>query len=321
MLVRADLAIKDFTAARTATDDLKTLRPNGASGFYLGGLVAQAQGRPDDALAEFKRALELQPAALDALAGYARLQAGRGKVEDAVSRVQAVLDKDLHNAVVRNLLGELQLMQKSYSAATEQFAGAMADSPAWPVPYRNLAIAKIAAKDLAGGTAAYESGLKPTNYAPELVADLGALYERQGKADAAIALYEQLHLRDPQANFAANNLAMLLVTYRTDKASLERARQLTESFANSDSGSLLDTSGWVRFKTGDNQDALPLLERAANRAPDSRVIRFHLAMAQLQAGQHDKARDNLEVVLKDDTGFSGRDEARTALDNLKRRAG
>jgi hypothetical protein len=43
-------------------------------------------------------------------------------------------------------------------------------------------------------------------------------------------------------------------------------------------------------------------------------------MAQIEAGQHDKARGNLETVLKGDASFSGRDDARAALDNLKRRS-
>ena len=321
MLVRAYLATRDYSAARTAALDLKTLRPQGASSFYLAGLVAQAQGRANEALAEFEQALELQPQAADALAGYARLQAGRGKVDDAIARVRAAAELDSRNAIARNLLGELLLMKKAYAAAGEQFNVAIAVSPQWPVPYRNAALTRIAAGDLAGGTAAYQAGIKATDYAPELVTDLAALYERSGQSDAAIALYDQLHQRDPRQDFAANNLAMLLVTYRTDKPSLERARQLTEAFASSESGALLDTSGWVRFKSGDTQDALPLLERAADRSPESRVIRFHLAMAQLQAGQHEKARDNLEAVLKDDAGFAGRDEARAALDTLKRRAG
>src|SRR5262249_9058077 len=37
MLVRAYLATKDYDAARTASEDIKTLRPNAASGFYLAG--------------------------------------------------------------------------------------------------------------------------------------------------------------------------------------------------------------------------------------------------------------------------------------------
>ena len=319
MLVRAYLAARDLSAARAAADDLKTLRPNGASGYFLAGLVAQADQRPDAARAEFAQALQPAPQALDVLAVYARLQVDSGKTDDAVARLRAFIATTPRNAIAHNLLGELLLAQQRYAPAAAEFTAAIDNGGTSAVPHRNLALARIAASDIPGGIAAYEAGVRATHYAPELVQDLAALYERQGKPDSAIALYDQLHLRDPAQEFAANNLAMLLVTYRTDKGSLGRAKQLTAAFANSDSGALLDTSGWVRFKLGETEDALQLLERAASRAPDSRVIRYHLAMAQLSAGQQDKARGNLEAVLKDAAAFTGFEEARIALDILRRR--
>jgi predicted Zn-dependent protease len=79
----------------------------------------------------------------------------------------------------------------------------------------------------------------------------------------------------------------------------------------------LDTSGWVRFKRHEYQDAAAMLERAISRAPDSQVIRYHLAMAELQLGQRDRARANLESALAGTGSFSGSDEARSVLTNLK----
>ena len=193
-------------------------------------------------------------------------------------------------------------------------------APRWSVAYRGLATAKQAANDPAGSVAAYEAGVSATGD-PALIMQLAALYERAGRTDDAIHQYESLHERKPRLDLAANNLAMLLVTYRKDKESLGRARTLTESFADSNVGSLLDTSGWVRFKNGENADALALLERAVGRDPGSPVFRFHLAMAQIEAGEHDKARDNLEAALKDGGKFTGSDEARAALESLNRRAG
>jgi Flp pilus assembly protein TadD len=78
--------------------------------------------------------------------------------------------------------------------------------------------------------------------------------------------------------------------------------------------------GWVRFKRGEYQDALTALERAVERAPDSKVIRFHLGMAQLQLGLRDRARTNLELALTGSDSFQGVDEARVALASLKVRA-
>jgi tetratricopeptide (TPR) repeat protein len=110
---------------------------------------------------------------------------------------------------------------------------------------------------------------------------------------------------------------MLLATYQRDKASLDRARDLTAPFASSDDGALLDTNGWVHFKRGEIQDAIPLLERALTRAPDSKIIHYHLGMAELQTGQRASARTNLEAALSGAANFDGADEARSVLTDLK----
>src|SRR6185437_13868884 len=117
-----------------------------------------------------------------------------------------------------------------------------------------------------------------------LAVELAALYERQGHIDAAIAQLDAVYKRNPGQVVVANNLAMLLATYKTDKADLDRAKDLTVSFASSTDPGLLDTNGWVRFKRGAYGEALPILERALERKPDSGEIRYHAAMAELHAG-------------------------------------
>jgi tetratricopeptide (TPR) repeat protein len=152
---------------------------------------------------------------------------------------------------------------------------------------------------------------------PRLLAELAGLYEKQGRIDEAIAQYDALYKSDPAARLiAANNIAMLLIT-RTDKVSLERARDLTADFAGSDNADFLDTRGWVQFKRREYRDAVALLERAADRAPDSRVIRYHLGMAQLQTGQRERARANLETALSGSGEFTGSQEARAVLTSLR----
>ena len=111
------------------------------------------------------------------------------------------------------------------------------------------------------------------------------------------------------------------MNHKTDPQALDRAKQLTAGFASSNRPELLDTSGWVCLKRGEVQDAVSVLERAIERAPDSQVIRYHLAMAQLKAGQRDKARSNLQTALGKSSGFEGAEEARVALGQLTGKSG
>jgi tetratricopeptide (TPR) repeat protein len=315
-LVRAYLLGKDFAAARTAAEDLKVAAPKLAIGSYLAGVIAQAQNRSDDAAAEYTHALELQPNAMDALAALTRVDLSRGQRDRAFARVRSAVSANPQSAPAQNLLGEMYLEAKNYEAAVAPLTAATKIAPQWWLPYRNLALAHLAHKDTNGAFAAYEAGVTATNREAALVTDLAALYERAGRIEDAIEQYQALHEQNPQLGLAANNLAMLLVTYRTDKPSLDRARTLTEPFANSPNAPLLDTHGWVMFKLGQYAEALPVLERARERSPDSKVIRYHLAMAQLKSGQRDKARENLETALTGKANFAGVDEARTTLASL-----
>jgi tetratricopeptide (TPR) repeat protein len=215
------------------------------------------------------------------------------------------------------MLGEVLVGAKETAKATDVLSQTIQLAPKWWLPYRNLALAKLAAGDQAGAIAAYESGIQATDYQPTLMVDLAGLYERLGRIDDAIRQYETLTKRNPRLELAANNLAMLLITYRKDQPSLDRARDLSAPFATSNVGAYLDTHGWVRFKRGEINQALPVLERAAAQSPNSKVLLFHLGMAQYKAGDRNRAINSLEKALDGGVKFAGVDEARSTLTALK----
>jgi tetratricopeptide (TPR) repeat protein len=322
-LVRAYLAKGDLPAARAAADQLKAHHPDIAAGFYWSGSIAAQQQRLADSQADLERALALQPGSVDALTLLSRVEVARGSAPAAIARVQAAIASNPGKAALVNLLGELYLQQKDVGHASEAFGRASTlDPQAW-LPHRNLAVAHSAANDPAQAIAEYEKAVQLAPAEPRPVVELTELYEKQGRIDAAIARYDALYRNSSSGvqQLAANNLAMLLATYRTDKASLDRARDLTSGFATSNDSSLLDTNGWVRFKRREYQDAVAVLQRAVERAPDAKVIRYHLGMAELQLGHRDRALSNLESALTGPGTFTGADEARVALADLKARSG
>lgn len=316
-LVQAYLQTHDLTAAHKAAEDVKTLAPKAAMGYFLAGVVAQAEERPAEGERQFEQALALEPGAAEPLAALTRLQLARGESARAESRLKSLLAADPKNDLALELLGEAYLSTHALPQAIDTFNREIVNNPRRWQPYRNLAVARAASNDIAGAIDAYQAGIKADPAQPQLTVELASYYEKQNRIDDAIALYEALHQRDPRLPLAANNLAVLLATYRTDKASLDRARDLTAAFASSDDGRLLDTRGWVSFKCGDVQGALPVLKRALAREPESNVIHYHLALAELQSGARDDARANLERALAGAANFPGADQARQLLSTLK----
>jgi tetratricopeptide (TPR) repeat protein len=307
----------DLEAARNEAKDLETLDPQSPVGFFLSGMIAQEQHRWEDAQRDLEHAVELQPNAIDGLSALARLHLARGDAAGALAVIQHELARDPNDARAMSLLGEVYIAIKDYPRATDTLTKATAiDHTAW-LPYRYLGIARLGEHDVAGAVAAYRRGIELGPDAPQLTIELAGLLQSEGKVDDAIACYDALNRRNPQLVMIRNNLAMLLATYRKDRGSLDQARDLTAGFGVTNSPALLDTHGWVRFQRGEYQIALTSLERAVAEAPQSGLIRYHLAMAELQSGQKDRARQNLETALAGSTRFIGWEAARSALASLK----
>lgn len=316
-LTRMYLAQKDAVAAHAAAEDMEDAEPQSPLVPYFAGIASFQMGKLDDSRKELEQALTLKSGDPDTLQALANVELAAKKPDRALARVQAAVDEDPKDARNLNLLGELQMRSREYERAGTAFARASEVAPKWWLPYRNLALARQATGDTAGALNHFEAGLKAAPLETALVLEAGAFFEKHEHVDAAIAAYEALYAGNREARqIAANNLAMLLVSYKTDTASLDRARDLTTAFASSTNSSLLDTNGWVRFKRGEFRDALPVLERASSAAPDSRVIRYHLAMTELRLGMKDRARSDLESALEGASDFSESAEARTVLASL-----
>lgn len=321
-LVKSYLAKRDLPAARQAAEELKVSHADSPLGPYLAGLVAFQQGHLDESLKELEHALALKPDSIEPLIALVQVDHARGKPAAALARVQAAVAHAPANAQINNLLGEVYLSAKDFRNALPAFNRASSLNPGWWVPYRNLAVTHQGLAEPPEAIKSYESALKAAPLEASLVVEAASYLEKQRRIEAAIAAYQALYAANSEAQqIAANNLAMLLATYRTDRASLDQARDLTNSFASSENGSLLDTHGWVRFKRGEYRDALTVLERASARAPDSKVIRYHLGMAELRLGMTDRARTHLEAAVAGSADFSGSDEARSVLAGLPAKSG
>jgi tetratricopeptide (TPR) repeat protein len=318
VLVSAYLLRGDLDAAAAAAEDLKKLNPEAGQGFYLAALVAERRQRPDEARREFEQALKLAPGSADVLGAYAGFERAQGRAQQARQRVQQAVDADAGNVQALELLGQLELADSEYARAAATFTHAVQLDPHWWVPHRDLALVRLADKDLDGAIDQYQAALAVAPRQPQLLVGLAGVYERGGRINDAIAVYDSLYANHPRLRqLAANNLAMMLVTYKKDAASLERARTLTRGFDTSDDGSLLDTHAWVRFKCGEYQQALIELQHALARDPESRETRFHLGMAELQVGQREQAKAHLESALSGTATFAGSDEARQTLASLE----
>jgi tetratricopeptide (TPR) repeat protein len=317
-LFRIQLERKDYAAARATAEAVGAAHPEQALGEFLTGLVDRAEGKTEAAVRAFEKALRLQPDALEPLSELVTIELREQRADAALARLDALIKTQPRNSFAHNLRGEVLMARKQVNAALGEFALAIELAPGWWVPYRGLGLATVAGGRPEEAIGVFERGLAASDAAVPLATDLAELHVMLGNPERAIALYEKLLKDSPGNDLVANNLAMLLVTHRSDAKSLEEARLLADRFATSEVAAFLNTNGWVNFKLGRFDAAIPALERAAKLAPDAPEMRYQLAVAQYKAGQRDAARKNLEAALKPGLSFAGEADARATLAELRR---
>jgi Tfp pilus assembly protein PilF len=316
-LFRAEAQQKQTDKARATAQAIQKAQPKLALGFYLAALVDESDNKPAAAEQEYRQALTLDPDATEPAAGLARLYMRRNQPQQALQVVQTQIERSPHNAMARALKGELLESQGQGQAAIAAYQDAILAAPTWAPGYERLAAAQIRAKHEDEAARTLQQGLAQSE-SPALAGDLAALHEHQGHIDAAIAVYEALLAKNPASVFAMNNLAMLLVNEKSDAASLARAQKLAERLSGSSVADVVDTRGWIKFKSGDFHGAEALLQQAVEKTPGDPLIRYHLAMAQLRSGESRIAQQNLEAALQSTKPFDGMDQARATLAQLKK---
>ena len=142
--------------------------------------------------------------------------------------------------------------------------------------------------------------------------------ERTGDIDGAIAAYEAVYEADSDDVVAANNLASLITTYRDSPEDVQRAYTIARRLNGSEVPAFQDTLGWIEFLRGNVEQAVPMLEAAAEGLPEEPTVRIHLGLAYARQGRDDAARTALTrgLELAGDRDLPQLDRARAALAEL-----
>ncbi len=316
-LFRAQVAQKHDDAARATALNIQHISPKLGLGYYLEGVIDETENKADAAAKEYNHALQIEPNAAEPLTELVRLDLQHNQAASALARVNVVLARAPRDAAVHSLKGDVLMIEGHTEQAIVAYSDAVQAAPSVPLPYHGLAVAQLRAQRNDAAIQTLEKGIDKTQGSPTLVTDLSNVYLGLHHPEDSIALYQRILDKYPGSAFAANNLAMLLVTYRKDAASLTQAEKIADGLSGSSVPTVIDTRGWVKFKSGDFHGAESLLQQAVEKSPDRPELRYHLAMAQLRSGEQQAAQQNLESALHSSQSFAGADEARSTLAQLQ----
>ena len=255
----------------------------------LHGLVLDGRGRGEAAGAHAAALATEGPGGRNALAAMVRDLGARGRVGPALdylrrARAAAPDDPDLALLEARTLAaaGEVDTAEAILRASVATGGGPDAHLQLFLL-LRDAARADEARAALAAGLDAHPADRR-------LLLVEASRLEADGRIDAARALYERLHAAQPSDLVVANNLAALISVTSDDPSELARAARMVAPFDRSGLAAVDDTIGWLAFRRGDAQSALPPLRRAARGRPADPAVHMRLGEVHAALGRTDQAR-------------------------------
>lgn len=269
-----------------------------------------ALGQVDEARGRLMASMKARPDWLAPVALLSELDIRERRYDQALNRVAAFEKAGGATAAADELRGGVLFAAGRHGESADAYARAAAVRPSTALvvkQYRALLLA---------GRPAPDKGLRnwlevhPKDPLPRVV--LAEHIMQQGDLKGAIGQYE-IVLQDSPGPAVLNNLAWLYHEIGDGRAA-DFARRAYE--AAPDRAEVADTYGWILLEQGKVDEALKLLEVAAQGAPSHPEIRYHLAAALARAGRTNEATVSLRRLLDEKATFRSRPDAERLLQSL-----
>jgi tetratricopeptide (TPR) repeat protein len=284
------------------------------------GLAYRQAKRNDEARQAFEKAAQLSPDNLFLIDQLVELDLQDKHFDAARQLIQRQFEKTPNVAAPHYFEGKILAAEGKWDAAEGELQRTLELDPNLYGAYDLLVQTYLATNKLPQAVSQLQGLLsKDPNNTPALMI-LALVYDRMKDYPKARDAYEKLLSTQPNFIPALNNLAYLYTERlnNLDKAYelASKARQLLGQDA-----SINDTFGWVLYKRGDYQQALPILQESAQKAGDKPEIQFHLGMTAYMMGQTDLAKVALKKAASATKDFPGKDESKRRLALLEGGAG
>ena len=319
MLMTLDVVTKNWQEGeRTLTRLRQVSGGNQSIALMAEGRFYEAQRRLREASQAYERATAVAPNAPEPLLSLVKVEVALGQVARSKTRLESILATNKDHLFAHGLLGEVLSRAQLHEEAAFHYGEAVRVNPKWVTPWLNWATASLSQRKPEVALQIVQEALAANPESEELHMLLASVQSERGQFDLAMGAYEATLRVNPHNVLAANNLAVLLVDHKGDPASLQKAFGLSREFEKEAPHPLfIDTLGWVRFKMGQQEEAIRLMQDAVAKSPEMSILNYHLGIAFLQSGQRAEARTYLSRALKSSDLFEGRREAEQALAQLR----
>ena len=311
-LIRSLLAARDFDRAAQELQPLLLQHPDNAALHVQNGVLAASRNNAVAARSHFDKALQIDPASLEALSGHLALDLNAKNFSAAKARISRRVEAGPVTAGLLLLAARTYGSAGDLTAAEQMLKRAINIDPTSLSAYGMLGQIYLAQKKLDEARAEFDQvASRQTNPVAALTM-AGMILQSQGNLSEARVRFERAVVADPRAAVAANNLAWL---HAESGTKLDEALQLAQRAAEvmPDSPEVLDTLGWVFFRNDLPAQAVGPLERCVANAPGHGECRYHLGLVYAKTGDKARSREAFVRALALEPGARWAADARRAL--------
>lgn len=233
-IVSARLKRNENDAALTAVNSMISKQPDSALAINTRGRIHMARKDYAAARLDFEKALTLDKSLFAAITSLAALDMVEKKPEQAVKRLEAVLETEPNNHQVYMALAEIRGRSgASRDEVAKLLLGSIKAAPSQAAPRLMLIETHLKAKSLKEAMAAAQDAVAALPNDVNVLDALGRIQMESGNSQQATGTFRRLINLDPKATLPLMRLADIYTATRDHKsalASLNRALELQPNF-------------------------------------------------------------------------------------------
>lgn len=280
--------------------DLVKHVPNSATGHHALGRAALVRGDVRAAERSLRRAVELEPGAIDARVALAELYQGEGRLADAVAQLDAAWLRSGDLGVAERLV-RMQ-MAAGHAREARELIERLDEEGGSPERRRRVAGLRIFAKQPERALEIAEELLQAGEAPAHRLLAARALKALQ-RPDDALQHLRHVPAGAPEFSEAQRQIAELLRDAGRYREAIEVVGKALTILAVGDGDArdvLYRALAEIHERAGARAEAIKLLEDASKRRPGSSTLAFALAATLERDGQWQRAVDVAERILRRD---------------------
>ena len=271
-----------FESPRTLWSDAVRKNPNAWQTQYNLGVALADEGRFDEAVRSFHRALQIDPTVAKVHNNLGFALRSQGRLDEAFHHYQEAVRLAPGFAKAHNNLGEVLHTRGLFEEAIAHYLEAVRLDGSFAGAHYNLGVAYRSREQLDEAVDQYRRALAIIPEAPEVHGNLGEVLARLGRHDEAIGSLQAAIRLDGESAAAHYNLAIVLRSQGELPGAIRHFRQ-TARIAP-DSAEVHNSLGEALQASGALQQAISHFRRALELEPAHAVASDNLQLALSAAG-------------------------------------